>query len=87
MRERREKMKTDQKLFSDALVVAFLSLKGFQVKPHKLENGRVAFEVIGENVEEAVEEFYSNIKVPVSSFCSAYRTVRSIMFNARGYMA
>lgn len=80
-------MKVNQKLFGDALVVAFLSMRGFQIKPHKLENGRIAFEVIGENVEEAVEEFYGNVKVPISSFCSAIRTVRSIMFNAKGYMA
>jgi hypothetical protein len=74
---------TQSKEISDTLLVAFLSMKSFNVMP-KLSNGRVTFEVTGIGINEAIETFYSNPTVPVLDFCKTYRAIRSALFNLGG---
>lgn len=78
------KTQTETRLFTDALIAAYMDLKGFTIRPRKMSNGRIAFEISGDQLNEVVESFYNNEKVPVATFCSAYRNVRSMMFNAKG---
>jgi len=71
---------------TDTLLVAYLSLQRFQVKPKK--DGRlISFEVSGDNLTDAIEGFYTNPSVPVLDFCKAYRAIRSALFNLRGQEA
>ena len=70
--------------FTDTLITAYLDLMGFQIRPKLQSNSRIAFEVSGDNLDEAIEEFYSNPKIPILNFCSSYKKVRSMIFNMRG---
>ena len=63
----------------DATIVAFLSLKGYQIKPIKQMNGRVSFEVYGD-VEKALNELYDNCQVGILDFIKALKTVRNSIF-------
>lgn len=77
-------MSMETRNFMDSLVAAFLDLKGFTVRAKKLDSGRVAFDVTGEGIDKALENFYENEKVPVANFCASYRNIRSMMFAAKG---
>lgn len=68
--------------YSDTLLVAYLSLQDFQIKPQ--QNGKlISFEVTGENLTKAIERFYTNPSTPILDFCKAYRSIRSALFNLR----
>ena len=73
----------EKKELTDTLLVAYLSLLGFQIKP--IQDGKlVSFEITGEGLTHAIEEFYYNPSVPILDFCKAYRAIRSALFNLRG---
>jgi hypothetical protein len=69
--------------FTDSLLTAFLDLRGFTVRP-KLNNKTVSFVISGDHLDEAIQEFYSNPRIPILNFCSSYKKVRSMIFNMRG---
>ena len=73
----------ETKEISDTLLVAFLSIKKFDVIP-KLYDGRVTFEVTGKGINQAIEDFYSNPTIQILDFCKTYRAIRSALFNLRG---
>ncbi len=73
----------ETRTFTDALITAFLEMRGFTVRTKPLDNGRIAFEVSGERMEDAINAFYENERVPVAAFCSAFRNIRSMLFNAK----
>lgn len=75
MKERRE--------LTDTLLIAYLSLQGFQVRP-KTEGKLISFEISGDGLTEAIQDFYANPSVPVLEFCKCYRAIRSALFNLRG---
>jgi len=75
------------KKLTDTLLIAFLLCKGFQIKPIKNNNGKgklISFEVIGDDIDKAIESFYENPEIPIMSFCNSYKTVRSMLFNLKG---
>ena len=72
----------ETKEFTDSLLTAFLDLQGFTVRP-KLNDKKVSFIVSGDHLNEAIEEFYGNPKIPILNFCSSYKKVRSMIFNMR----
>jgi hypothetical protein len=74
---------TETKEFTDSLLTAFLDLRGFTVRP-KLSGRMVSFIVSGNHLDEAIQEFYTNPKIPILNFCSSYKKVRSMIFNMRG---
>jgi hypothetical protein len=71
------------KEFTDALMTAYLDLRGFHIKPITLGNKQIAFEIYGEHLTDAIQEFYENPKVPVLNFCASYKKVRSMIFNLK----
>jgi hypothetical protein len=73
----------EKKELTDTLLVAYLSLQSFQIKPNR-DGKLVSFEIAGEGLTEAIEGFYSNPSVPILDFCKAYRAIRSALFNLRG---
>ena len=75
MQEKRE--------LTDTLLVAYLSLQKFEVRPKKSGN-LISFEVSGEGLTHAIEGFYCNPTVAILDFCQAYRGIRSALFNLRG---
>ena len=76
-------MELEKKELTDAFLVAYLSLQGFQITPKKKER-LVVFEVSGNGLSEAIEGFYQNHSIPIIDFCKSYRTIRSAIFNLRG---
>lgn len=74
----------EMKELTDTLLVSYLALLGFQIRPQK--NGTlISFEVKGEELNKAIEDFYyANPSVRVLDFCKTYRTLRSALFNLRG---
>ena len=73
----------EKKELTDTLLIAYLSLLGFQIKPNQ-DGKLVSFEITGEGLTNAIEEFYCNPPVLILDFCKAYRTIRSALFNLRG---
>jgi len=80
--KRKRQMKETREL-TDTLLLAYLSLQGFQIKP-KSSGKLISFEVSGQGLTNAIEGFYANPTVPVLDFVKAYRTIRSALFNLRG---
>lgn len=73
------------KELSDILLTAYLDLKGFPVKPKTNgNNNQISFEVSGENLDEAIQQFYLNPRIPILNFCSSYKQIRSMIFNLKG---
>ena len=70
------------KELTDALLTAYLDYEGYPIKP-KVNGKQISFEVPGENLDEAIQRFYSNPKIPILQFCSSYRKIRSMIFNLR----
>jgi hypothetical protein len=75
--------KIELRELTDTLLVAYLALLGFQVKPKQNEK-LISFEVTGDGLTKAIEGFYySNPPVPILDFCKSYRAIRSALFNLR----
>lgn len=73
------------KELSDTLLTAFLDYEGFLVKPLINGNGKqISFQIAGDNLDEAIQRFYLNPKIPVLSFCGSYKKIRSMIFNLKG---
>jgi hypothetical protein len=70
--------------FTDSIIVTYLDYrKEFVIKPKR--GGRlVSFIVSGPNLTAAIEEFYSNPKIPILNFIESYRKIRSMIFNLKG---
>jgi hypothetical protein len=75
-------MKETRKL-TDTLLVAYLNLQGFQIRPKK-DGKLISFEVTGDELTGVIEQFYANPSVPILDFCKGYRAIRSALFNLRG---
>ena len=73
------------KELTDTLLTAYLDSKGNSVKPKVNGQGKqISFEVSGKNLDEAIQQFYTNPKVPILHFCSSYKKIRSMIFNLKG---
>ena len=70
--------------FPDAMLVAYLDMRGFHVKPKTLASGRITFEVSGGHLDEEIDLYYQNPKVPIISFCAAYKKIKSMLYNLKG---
>jgi len=68
--------------FEDATFVAFLSLRGHRVNPHKTSNGRVVFEVIGD-ITKDVESYHLNQKVGILDYVRILKSLRGTIFNLK----
>lgn len=68
--------------FTDTLLLAYLSVRNFQIKP-KQNDKLISFEVSGEGITEAIQQFYDNPDVPILTFCQHYKGIRSALFNLR----
>jgi len=68
---------------SDTSLVAFLALKGHQVKPWvNRESGQVEFTVRG-NLQTDEEAFYNNESVGIQDFCRKLKEIKSAMYNLK----
>lgn len=73
------------KELTDTLLTAFLDYQGFSVRPKVNGNNKqVSFEITGDNLDDAIQQFYLNPKVPILNFCSSYKKIRSMIFNLKG---
>jgi hypothetical protein len=72
------------KVFSDSLLIAYLDYREFQIRAKPLNNDLIGFEVSGERLDEAIQDFYSNPKIPLLNFCASYKKIRSMIFNLKG---
>ena len=65
-------------------LVSFISLKkGYQPRPFKQSDGRIAFE-FAEDVGDVISAFYSNEMTPIADFCKQQRLIRSMIFALKG---
>lgn len=78
-------MTEEIKELTDSILVSYLHYKSFSVKPLCNNNQKlISFEISGKDLTTAIEEFYSNPKVPILNFVQSYKTVRSMIFNLKG---
>lgn len=77
-----EKDTEKTKELTDTLLTAYLDFRGFAVKG-KINPHKVSFIVSGDFIDEAIEDFYTNPTIPILSFCSSYKKIRSMLFNLR----
>jgi hypothetical protein len=73
----------EKRRLTNTLLVGFLAHKKFKVTPYK-EGKTVSFDVEGERLSEAIQEFYNNPLIPIQDFCQCYKTIRNMMFDLRG---
>lgn len=76
---------TETKELTDSILVTYLHYKdSFLIKPLCSANQRlISFEISGKGLTAAIEEFYSNPKVPILNFVQSYKTIRSMIFNLK----
>lgn len=74
----------ERQTFEDASIVAFLSLKNFKITPQKTDNGKVVFIVEGKNINQALQDLYSNEKVGALDFIKTMKALRSSIFALKG---
>jgi hypothetical protein len=73
------------KELTDTLLTAYLDFTGLAVTPRTNGDGKhISFEITGENLDEAIQHYYLNPKVPILNFCSSYKKIRSMIFNLKG---
>ena len=73
------------KELTDSLLLSYLDYKGFSITPKINGNSKqISFVVIGNDLDNAIQEFYSNPKIPILHFCNSYRKIRSMIFNLKG---
>lgn len=73
------------KELTDSLLLSYLDYKGFSVTPKINDNNKlISFKVVGNNLDVAIQDFYSNPKIPILNFCNSYRKIRSMIFNLKG---
>jgi hypothetical protein len=73
------------KELTDSLLTAYLDYSEYSVTPKTNGDGKqISFEVTGENVNDAIQRFYLNPKIPILNFCSSYKKIRSMIFNLKG---
>jgi len=78
-----EKDTEKSKEFTDTLLTAYLDFRGFTVKPKINPYKKISFIVSGDLLDNAIEDFYTNPKIPILSFCGSYKKIRSMLFNLR----
>jgi len=71
------------KELSDNLLVSYLDYQGYPIKP-KVNGNMISFEIAGDNIDDAIQQFYLNPKIPILNFCSSYKKIRSMIFNLKG---
>lgn len=77
----------EQRIFSDPSILAGFEArkKPFEITPKRNTfTGQVEFLVIGENIDEALQEIYSNEPVGVLDFIKALKSFRSSIFALKG---
>lgn len=58
--------------------------KTFIVSPVKLPDGKVGFDIEGINIDETLQEIYSNMQIPILDFLQALKTLRGAIFALKG---
>jgi hypothetical protein len=76
----------DKRVFSDPTIPSYFiaANKPFKVIPHRNLSGQVEFRVEGEDIDNAVQELYSNVSVGVLDFIRALKGLRSSIFALKG---
>lgn len=76
----------EQRIFSDPTIPAFFQAanKPFKVIPQKNINGQVEFLVEGQEIDNALDELYSNIPVGALNFIRCLKGLRSSIFALKG---
>jgi hypothetical protein len=77
----------EKRIFSDSAIPASFEArhKPFKIIPQKnLNSGQVEFLVEGENIDEALQEIYSNAPVGILDFIKALKGFRSSIFALKG---
>ena len=70
--------------FEQSDIVAFIyHVLKLPPKPELRSDGKVVFR-FDQDVTEALQRFYSDEQVPVSTFCQKQKTVRSMIFSMKG---
>lgn len=74
----------EKMVLDDASVVAFLSLQQLKITPQIKPDGRVGFLVEGKNINEALQDLYSNAPVGVLDYIKTFKALRSSIFALKG---
>jgi len=76
----------EKRVFSDPVVPAYFIAvsKPFKVIPQKNLSGLVDFRVEGIGIDEALNEFYSDTLVGISTYVRALKGLRSAIFSLKG---
>lgn len=70
--------------FEQSDVVAFIyHVLKLPPTPELRSDGKVVFR-LDQDVTEALQRFYNDEQVPVSTFCQKQKTVRSMIFSMKG---
>ena len=56
----------------------------FSYQTKNASSGRITFEVSGNKLDEELELYYQNPKVPINSFCASYKKIKSMIYNLKG---
>jgi len=83
LREKTLNKDIDIREFTDCQLTAFFDFRGYSITPIR-QNQRVAFIVRGYGIDDVIDEFYKNPKIPILDFCNSYKKIRSMIFNLRG---
>jgi len=66
-------------------IVAFISMsRNIHPRPFIRESDRRVCFIFDEDVQSAISDFYSNVPVPISDYCSTLKNIRSMIFNLKG---
>ena len=82
MNENRHKIE-----IKDALIAAYLDMQGLHVRTRAVDKSKVVFEVTGEDVDDEMDHFYQNPKVPLLSYLTSYKKIKSMLYTAKGSSA
>lgn len=74
----------EKQTFEDISIVSFLSLKNFKITPQRIDSGKVIFIVEGKNINQALQDLYSNESVGVLDFIKTMKALRSSIFALKG---
>jgi len=66
-------------------IVAFISLtRNIHPRPFIRRSDRKVCFIFEADIQDAIQEFYSNVSVPISDYCKNLRNIRSMIFILKG---
>lgn len=73
--------------FTDPNIAAYFKShrkKKYKVTPVRLSDGRVGFDIEGQNVDDTLQEIYQNKSVLILDYLQSLKTLRSSIFALKG---